>query len=194
MKEIDELQLIQEVLGGKTASYEKIVQHYYRKLYGYLFKLVQDKHTTEELTQEVFVKAYKNLDKFRQSKCFGVWLFAIGKNTVLDYFKYTRNRKTYELMEDTDTTPESSAQNPEHILLRKETIEMVDDVIQGLPEKYRELILLKYFEELSYDDIAAKLRMSSKEVKWKLHQARRKMVQSIEKQQAQESGCNLYGV
>lgn len=195
MKENEDLFVVLEILRGKTDSYEKILQKYNNKLYGHIFKLVHDKHTAEELTHSVFIKAYKSLDKFDKGKSFSVWLFAIAKNTVIDHFKYMKRHSTIVLVEELDSyNDEDMGQSPEHIIERKETIQMVDQVIEYLPPKYKDLILLRYFEELSYESIAARLNLSPNEVKWRLHQARKKMVQCIEDRQNQESRCRAYGV
>jgi RNA polymerase sigma factor (sigma-70 family) len=77
---------------------------------------------------------------------------------------------------------------------RSESIKLVNEIIDYLPKKYKELIVLKYFEELTYEDIAKRLNMSPNEVKWKLHQARKKMVQLIEENQQYEGRCSVYGM
>lgn len=195
MREYEDLVLIQDILHEKPDMYEKIIEKYNRRLYGYIYKLVHDEHIAGELTHDAFVKAYKNLDRFNQSKSFSIWLFTIGRNTVMDHFRYVKRHDTCELLEETDSISEVSiAQNPEHIMERKEIIKLIDDTIQFLPKKYRDLIMLKYFEDLSYEEMAARLNMSCNEVKWRLHQARKKMLQSIEKKQQQESRCGIYGV
>lgn len=195
MREYEDLILIQDVLQGKLDVYEKIIAKYNSKLYGYIYKMVHNEHTARELTQDTFVKVYRSLISFDQSRNFSVWLFTIGRNTVMDHFKYIKRHNTCTLQEETDIIREENHwQNPELIIERKENMKLIDETLQLLPKKYKDLIILKYFENLSYDDIALRLNISNKEVKWRLHQARKKMAQCIAKRQNQESRCGVYGV
>lgn len=172
--------IIEDILKGNVNAYEKIVDKYMRKIYGYIFNFVKDKHTAEDLTQETFIKAYNSLDKFDKTKNFSIWMLSIGRNTTWDYFKRIKKYAAYEFMEDVDSgNIDNDFSNPIRILERKEEINLLEDIVNSLPSKYKDLIILKYFEELSYSEISSRLKIPENKVKWRLYQARSKIAEQL---------------
>ncbi|MCT4604564.1 MAG: RNA polymerase sigma factor [Marinisporobacter sp.] len=195
METSEELVLIENILKGHVNDYEKIVDKYSRKVHGYIFKLVRNEHIAEELAQETFIKTYRHLDRFDTKKSFSVWILKIARNTALDYFKSKKRCSAYELKEELDFKDEDSIlQNPANAVERKERLNLINEIINNLPKKYRELIVLKYFEELNYNEIALRLDISTDKVKWRLYQARKKMVKEYEKLKSLEMRGEIYGL
>jgi RNA polymerase sigma-70 factor (ECF subfamily) len=186
----EDSQIIEEVLKGNINLYRKLVEKHSTKLIGYIFNITRDIYLSEDIGQEVFIKAYKNLDKFDKEKSFSVWLLRIGRNTALDHMK--KKYIHYELNENLDSnTKDTTLINPSEILIKKEEIEELEKTIHQLPNKYKDLILLKYFEDLSYKDISLKLDISIDKVKWRLYEARKLCIRELEKNKPMERGDDI---
>lgn len=195
MKGTEDLRTINKVLKGNINDFEILVKKYSKRIYGYIFKSVRDKYTTEELTQEVFLKAYRSLDKFDLKKSFSVWLFTIARNTTIDYFKKTCHQYTNVLNEEVDYNRlNNTSLNPMNIVEEKEKLKEIDRIINALPHKYRELIVLKYFEELNYREISKRLNIPINKVKWRLYEARKQMNKAFEDSERKERRVRKYGM
>ncbi|MBU5438823.1 RNA polymerase sigma factor [Tissierella sp. MSJ-40] len=190
MVDKEDLEIIEEVLKGNINLYRKLVEKYSTKLTGYIFNITRDIHLSQDFGQEVFIKAYKNLDKFDKEKSFSVWLLRIGRNTALDHMK--KKYIHYELSENLDSnTKDTTLMNPSEILIKKEEVEELEKIIHQLPNKYKDLILLKYFEDLSYKDISLKLDISIDKVKWRLYEARKLCIRELGKNKPIERRDNI---
>jgi len=195
LKETEDFSTIRKVLEGNVNAFEILVDKYSKRVYGYIFKSVRDKYVAEELTQEIFLKIYRSLNRFDMDKSFSVWLFTIAKNTMLDYFKQSPRQYTSGLNEEVDFNKISDdSQNPLYIVEKNEKRQEIDRIIDTLPDKYRELIVLKYFEELNYSEISRRLDISINKVKWRLYEARKQLVRALRNSDGKERGCNTYGM
>jgi len=191
----EDVEIIEEILKGDINAFEILINKYNKKVFGYIAKSVGDKHIAEELTQEVFLKIYRNLNRFDKNLSFSVWLFTIARNTTIDYFKSSNSQYTYALNEGLDSNRiNNTSQNPVEIIEKKENREILDRMVNSLPSKYKELIVLKYFEELSYCEISKRLDIPINKVKWRLYEARKKIIKAFEDNEKEERRWNIYGV
>ncbi len=168
---------IRQVKKGKRKPFELIIEYYKNRLYGYVLKQVKNTQDAEDILQEVFFKAYRKIDQYHSDQSFTGWMIAISRNTVIDFMRKKTN--VLPLFEDQTL---SDPHSPESLLLGKEFSIELDTQIHKLPEKYQTVILLKYFEELSYEEIAKRLDISPNKVKWQLHQARSQLMKISEKE------------
>lgn len=140
-------------------EFEQIYIDHYRRIYAFLLKLCRDPQTAEDLTQETFYQAYKSILRYNgQCKMF-TWLAAIAKNM---FFKYLRETKAQTLTIDlyiTDLTAPLSDE-PGYRLMRDIDISRVRKAIAGIPKKYSEVLILRIYGELPYEEIAKKLGIS----------------------------------
>lgn len=168
--EINDKQLIDGYLNGDEAAFNELVKKYLQPVYNFVFQLVKDRLVSEDITQETFVKAWKNLKKFdpqrsrfttlqgRQNKSFKTWIFAIAKNTAFDYFK---KKKTVPFASFTDEAGDNKLDNIaddslalEEILATKEVAEQLAEKLEQIPEPYKIILLLHYKEDFSLPEIA----------------------------------------
>jgi len=171
MKEMNIDLLVRQVQAGKTKKFEKIIDHYKNRLYGYIFRQVKNKEDAEDILQEVFIKVYRKLDLYDPEQNFTSWIVTICRNTVMDHFR--RKTPDNELIDHIDLVDQET---PERVFMAGTFSKLLDNKIDQLPGKYRDLILLKYFEDQSYDEIALTLGIPKNQVKWQLHQARKKLM------------------
>lgn len=152
------LQLIRSFKNGDAKAFEKLFQLHHKKLYGFLYKLLNSKHDAEEIVQDTFVKIWERRKDFVEGNSFESFLFKIAKNSFLNLNRKKVNRRVVEsniLLKQ----PTYSNQTEEYVLF-EETREILDAIINDLPPKRQEIFILRRIEGLSRKEIAEKLDIS----------------------------------
>lgn len=167
----DDNKVILLILNGDSSLFERLVVKYQKRLFGFIYNLVQDNFEALDLVQETLVKAYENLYKYNTDKVFSTWLFTIAKNVS---FNRIKANKKYLLKERLDID-NANSNGPEDVFIRKEEVRKLYYGIDLLPEKYRELIYLKYAEGLSYEEISQKIGITTTLVESRLYMARQRL-------------------
>ena len=147
-----------------------------------ILKMVRNVDDAEDLTIEAFAKAFKNLKKFKKDYTFSTWLFRIATNNAIDFIR-KKKLDTYSLNtsfsdesgESVNIDVEDSNLTPDEEAIKTQKIELVRMFVTKLPAKYQRLVKLRYFEELSYEEIAKELDAPLGTVKAQLHRARELM-------------------
>ncbi len=179
-------ELVRSVLAGDRERFGELVERYQGRLVNYLYRLVRNLDEAHDLAQEVFVRVYQALDRFDPQYRFSTWLFRVAQNAAIDLIRKRRFRLvplsrpdeegdgTYEL--------ELAADDPGALAAIEsgERDEQVRRAIDGLPWEYRELILLRHYGELAYDEIAQAKGMPLGTVKNKLFRARQMLKTVLE--------------
>lgn len=150
-------------------------------VYGYLVYMTKDTALAEDLSQEVFLRMFLHLDKFREEASVRTWALRIARNVFLSYAK----RKRPILLEEQEWEPAVDPREnlPEEEVLRKEQAECVRRCLMCLAEQDRTVLLLRDFEELSYDEIARIMNLTIEVVKSRIYRARqrfRKVYETIQ--------------
>lgn len=169
---------IKQVLKGDQNAYEDIVNLYQHKLYQVCYRMLGNKEEAEDITQEAFVRAYINLHSFDQNRKFSTWIYRIATNLCIDRIR--KKKPDYYLdaevagTEGLDMYSQIAAdeQLPEEALEQMELQERIQYEISRLPDKYRAVIVLKYIEELSLQEISEILEMPLGTVKTRIHRGR----------------------
>ena len=145
--------------------FETLYREYYQKVYAFLYRLCADPDLAEDLTQETFLQAYKSFHKFRGDCEVFTWLAAIGKHT---YFKYLKKKKLHLDAANLELVAQSYLQNedsPEEHIHRKDVEKAVRKVVENIPKKYRDVVLLRIYAELPFSQIAQSLKISESSAK-----------------------------
>ena len=145
--------------------FETLYREYYQKVYAFLYRLCADPDLAEDLTQETFLQAYKSFHKFRGDCEVFTWLAAIGKHT---YFKYLKKKKLHLDAANLELVAQSYLQNedsPEEHIDRKDVEKAVRKVVENIPKKYRDVVLLRIYAELPFSQIAQSLKISESSAK-----------------------------
>lgn len=171
-------ELVRSVLDGDVEGFTTLVGRYQSRLVNYLHRLVRDVEEAHDLAQEVFVRVYQALDRFDPQYRFSTWLFRVAQNAAIDVIRKRRLRLVPLARPDEDGEGtheiEAVADGPS-ALDRMEGAERdarVRDAIEDLPWEYRELIVLRHYGELAYEEIAEAKGMPLGTVKNKLFRAR----------------------
>lgn len=173
-------QLVQRALqSGDQKAYAELVARYRESVYYMLLKMVNNKDDAEDLTIEAFGKAFKRLHQYTPNFAFSTWLFKIASNNCIDFLRKKRRDtfsidRTFEDDEGGEMMMDlrSDTLDPEEKVMKKQKILLLRDIVDKLKPRYRTLIELRYFEELSYEEIAQRLELPLGTVKAQLFRAR----------------------
>jgi len=174
----DDNELVALILEGRTELFSDLVRRYQQRLYRYLSRYTADTEEARDITQEVFFKVYGALDTFDPRYRFSTWLFRIAANAAIDSLRRKRLKQVPLEQgpgEDGDQNPIDPADgrpDPYEDLSRRRLRLLVDQAIERLPDDYRELLSLRHYGELPYEEIAEIKKMPLGTVKNKLFRAR----------------------
>lgn len=160
-------------------AYGDLMTRYRKPVYYMVLKMVKNTDDAEDLTIVAFAKAFKNLKKFNPNYTFSTWLFRIATNNCIDFIRKKKLQTTSINSAYTNDDGESVGidlrdqnKNPQEEAIHNQKIEIMRLIVKRLPPKYRALVTLRYFDELSYDEIAQELDAPLGTVKAQLHRAR----------------------
>jgi RNA polymerase sigma-70 factor, ECF subfamily len=174
----DEAQMIASILAGNTHEFHDLIQPYERSVFSMALSMLQNEADAEDAAQEAFLKAFRNLGKFRGEAKFSTWLISITLNEARSRLRQKKTAKTESLDELNESGHISPAllrdwrEIPSEALERGEVRVMLQHAITDLPLIYREIFLLRDFEELSVNQSAEALGISVAAAKVRLHRAR----------------------
>ena len=186
-KGLRDLKLIKRALDqGDTTAYNELMKLYRDPLYFMLLEKVGDKELAKDLTIEALGKAFKKLHMYTPNYTFSTWLFTVARNNCIDYLRKNKIKTTSidQFTIDNDGKKnkidiQSDELNPEGILIRKQKIAILRQVVDKLKPKYRELVKLRYFKEMSYEEISKLLQVPIGTVKAQLYRSREQLFQIV---------------
>ncbi|MDB2384984.1 sigma-70 family RNA polymerase sigma factor [Polaribacter sp.] len=167
---------ITKVINGDANAFAYLVDGYKNMVYSLAYKMTKSKEEAEEVSQDTFVKAYKNLKNFKGDSKFSTWLYKIAYYTSLDNIK--KNKKNNSNIEINEVTYNQIA-SVETILEgieTKERAKIIDNCLLKLPQEERTLIWMFYYDELTLKEILAVTKYSEGNLKVKLHRARKRLL------------------
>jgi len=163
----DEVQLIARSQLGDVSAFNQLVLNYQQSTYGVIFRMLGDRDTAADVTQDVFIAAFRGIQSFRGGSSFRAWLMRIASNAACDYWRRTQRHPTESLDIDADDDDAHAASilnsavamgqevNPEEYLLNRELQELIQRGLQVLPLDQRVAVVLCDIQGLSYEEIAA---------------------------------------
>jgi RNA polymerase sigma-70 factor, ECF subfamily len=163
--------LIARFLGGDRAAFDSLFEKYQDYVYNIVHGIVGKQEEAHDVTQEVFVQVYKALPTFRRGSRFATWLYRIAVNRAVDAARASKAWRWLPLMETLRATPDP-ADTPARSLDRKADQESVQQVLQLVPIQHRDVLVLRYYQDLSIEEIAEVLSCSVAAAKVRLHRAR----------------------
>lgn len=176
-----EAAIVRKVLGGDANAFETLVLEYEKNVYNIALRMTGNSEDAADMTQEAFIKAYNSLQSFRGDSKFSVWLYRIVSNVCLDFLRSKNRRPTVSLSvedddgEDAQLDVADESQTPELLLDRKLTRDSVRRGLDSLPPDYRQILLLREIQGLSYDEIAQALSLEVGTVKSRIFRARKRL-------------------
>jgi RNA polymerase sigma-70 factor (ECF subfamily) len=182
----DEQQMIASILGGETHLFHELIRPYERSVYVMALSFLHNEADAEDVAQEAFLKAYRNLSSFRGESKFGTWLISITLNEARSRIRRKSAVKMESLDEPADEDGHVSPallrdwrEIPSESLERQEMRHLLQEAISSLPPIYREIFLLRDVEELSIAETVEVLQITAVSVKVRLHRARMMLQKSL---------------
>ncbi|MFY9242831.1 MAG: sigma-70 family RNA polymerase sigma factor [Polaribacter sp.] len=184
--------IITKVINGDTNSFAYLVDNYKNMVFSLAFKMTKNREEAEEISQDTFIKAFKNLKKFKGDSKFSTWLYRIAYHTSLDSIK--KNKKSNNTFEINDITFHQikSVETILEGIERKERAKIMDACLARLADDERSIIWMFYYDELSLKEIIDITDLSEANIKVKLHRARKKLLTIVEENVEPEM-INYYG-
>lgn len=173
--------IVRKVLQGDVNAFEKLVTEYEKAVYAIAQRMTGNPEDAADMTQETFIKAYNSLGSFRGDSKFSVWLYRIANNVCLDFLRSRSRKPTVSLSVEDDEGEESQldvadeSQSPELLLERGLTRDAVRRGLDTLPPDYKQILLLREIQGLSYEEIASALGIDLGTVKSRIFRARKKL-------------------
>jgi len=170
---LSDRELIVEVIKGNTKAFEPLVQRYQTLVASVILRMVQDPEAVRDLTQECFVKAYRNIKSYQLDKSFKTWLLTIANNGAIDYLRAKRPALSLEsLLEDEPHLEPGQWAQSEAQLETELTMAELASALDQIPLRYRQAFILRYQFDLSYEDIAQVMHESPATVRNLLFRAK----------------------
>jgi RNA polymerase sigma-70 factor (ECF subfamily) len=183
--------LVEAVRGGDATAYRGLVEKYQGRVYNVIYGMVRNREDAQELTQETFVKAFRNLHGFRSDARFYTWLYRIAMNLAIDLTRRRKRTPISGMDEDVgirdargEIADVHNIDSPRKVLERKQLHKAIMDALDQLPEQQKQVILLREVEGLSYREIADVLDLAEGTVMSRLFYARKKLQKVLEAEHA----------
>ena len=176
-------ELVATAVRGVEGSFEELVRRYQRPISAYVYRMVGNYESALDLTQEIFIKVYSSLDRYRAEFKFSTWIYKIAHNAAVDHLRRTATREQSLVVgaegDQFDLPIESNRLSPEQESEQRERRVEIETVVRALPANYRELIILRHSQDLSYEEIVEVTGLPLGTVKNRLFRAREMMRQQF---------------
>lgn len=169
----DDLTQIKRIRNGDIEAFEEIVDRYKNKLYSFLVKMTCSKQDSEEILQEVFIRVFKNIDKYNDRWMFSTWIYRIAINTYKSYMKKTKRLQTVPIDNVVVSINPAGEGCPENYYERNERQREIISLINSLKDKQRIPLILKYVKNFSYAEISDILGISEEAAKMRVMRAKK---------------------
>ena len=184
-EQLDDRALVARIIKGDRDRFTELVKRYEKRVVNYVYRITHRYEEARDLAQEIFVKVFVALDRYDPKYQFSTWLFRIAQNSAIDALRKKSISEVPMAKQSGDDEPKDrefadTGISPYRALKNKQLAAAIDDAVRGLPPDYRELIQLRHFAELSYDEIASMKKLPLGTVKNKLFRARNMLKESLE--------------
>ena len=188
LRELDDSGLVAAFLAGERRAFNELVGRYHVRLINFIYRTIGDRERAEDLVQETFVRVYRHLHRFDQSKKFSTWVYTIAGNLAKNELR-NRSRNPLVLFQtikknwEADNRPlewEDNTYRPDDLFRKRHLKEMVDNAVSQLPEHHRLVFVLREMEGKTYEEISEITGVNLGTVKSRLHRARTSFAERIE--------------
>lgn len=197
--EREEKAIVERLQARDERAFNELVRQFERRVFGLVFRMLGSREEAEDLAQEVFVQVFKAIDQFRGESKLSTWIYRIAINLCKNRNKYLQRRHAHQ-QDDIealgDRAPMSSAKGttagsiarPDDMLVGLQVERIVQDAIQQLEEDFREVLILRDVEDMSYEEIGEITGLPSGTVKSRIHRARERLREAIETKLGEKIG------
>jgi len=179
-------QLVERCLGGDETAWEGLVRLHTRRVYSICYRFTSRDSESQDLSQEVFLRIFRNLRSFRSGEgSFVVWLTRLTRNLLIDHYRRTRAERATDSIEDQISTLEEKTVSLGHadsVLAGREASEVLQTALRRLSPELRETVILRDLQEMEYREIAQVLNVPEGTVKSRLNRGRAELARVLKRQ------------
>jgi len=176
-QQAEEIGWVNQALHGDRAAFGQLMHRYAGAVYNLTYRMLGSAEDAEDASQEIFLRAYTRLESFDRQRRFSTWLLSVGSNYCIDRLR--RRRFSWLTLDDAAFELRSKERSPERIALDHEQQAIVQRALQQLPENYRMVTVLRYWSDLSYEEIAKVTGLPESTIKTRLHRARHMLAKAL---------------
>lgn len=172
---------VKQLKAGNQEAWKMIVDTYSKKVYNMALNFAGNRDDAADITQDIFLKVYNNIHKFKEDRGFSSWLLRLSKNYCIDYWRKNKyHRQQSELVDNMRILPDGDdTGSPEESVLRKSDVTYLRQKLRLLPPDLRTLIILRDIQEYSYQEIAEHLDIPLGTTKSRINRARTKLAKLV---------------
>jgi len=168
--------LIKRLKTGDQEVWKMIIDRYSKKVYNIALNFAGNREEAADITQDIFLKVYNNIDKYKEDRSFTAWLLRVSKNHCIDHWRKNKyHRKNVELEDNISVDPSQRMETPEENLVRKYDAQYVRQKLLLLPPDLRALIIMRDIQDLSYQEISENLDIPLGTTKSRINRARTRL-------------------
>lgn len=172
MEHLTDEQLVDQIRQGEDEAYRHLIERHKNYIYTLVYRMVEHRETAEDLTQEIFIKLYRSLIYFRGDSKFTTWLYRLATNVVTDYRRAQKRRPHQTIVDKLKGWFGSRDEEPEAVALQKEQQHAVQRMLSELPDKYRLILYLYHYKQLSYQEISEITQLPIKTIETRLYRGK----------------------
>lgn len=186
----DEKRLVNKAKNGNIAAFEELITAHEVKIYNIAYRMFHNEEDAKDLSQEIFIKVFENIGKFKGNSSFSTWLYRIATNTCIDELRRRKGKETYSIDAEVETDEGNMKReysdlkpNPEEMAINKEVSIQIQNAMDHLSEEHKTAIILRDLQGLEYNEISEILECSLGTVKSRISRARRQLIELLVKQE-----------
>jgi RNA polymerase sigma-70 factor (ECF subfamily) len=164
-------EIVEKVLNGNIHIFSEIVDKYRDYVFSLIYRFTYSSNEAEDISQEIFINIYKNLNKFRGGSKFSTWIYKISYNLCIDWYRKNKNKPPGVSLDDIAEPVDGNLSPEEKFLEHTKAVELHKSIMK-LDKKYVDVLILFYYQELSYEEISAVLDLPVKTVETQLYRGR----------------------
>ena len=174
---VEESKLIEKAKHGDEKAFKELYNKYYRLLRYIIYDIVKDDDVTADLLSITFIKAFKGINRFAENISFEAWLKTIASNTAIDFYRQKRRKQNDYSIDNEDNTLQLIDEDSDHEaeIIKAENINLLKEALSKLRKKYQNLLTLRYYQGLSYEELSVALNIPIGTVKSDLNKAKHKL-------------------
>ncbi|MBO7197807.1 MAG: RNA polymerase sigma factor [Tidjanibacter sp.] len=177
---LSDAQLVVLVLDGDSEAFATLFKRYREEILALCLQRTSgNKEDANDLVQETFVKVFLNLAKYDPKFTFGQWIYTIARNTFIDYFRRKRDDLSIDQIGGGPTVVPTYDVSPDEHIISEQHNSQMERCLSALPEKYRQMVEMRFLRQMSYEEIAAQVGLPMGTVKTQIHRARERFCRLI---------------
>ncbi|NLM12933.1 MAG: sigma-70 family RNA polymerase sigma factor [Epulopiscium sp.] len=187
---MDEIRLVSSAKKGNIAAFEQLIKAHETKIYNIAYRMFHNEEDAKDISQEIFIKVFENIEKFKGNSSFSTWLYRIATNTCIDELRRRKGKETYSIDEEIETNEGSMKREysdikpgPEEVAINKEVRHQIQNAMNHLSEEHKTALILRDLQGFEYGEISKILDCSLGTVKSRISRARRQLIELLIKQE-----------